>query len=355
MSLPLNIRSFAALCTLLAALLSALTVPGADVAVAADTAPAVVNLYSARHYGPLEATFKQFTAETGIEVRLSQGSVQSLLERLRAEGASTPADVFFSIDAGGLALAANEGLLQPVQSAVLQEAIPAGLRDPNHRWFALTQRVRTLVYNPAKVKPTELSTYEALADPKWRGRLCLRPASHIYTLSLTASLIVAQGPAKAAEVVKGWVANNPRYIDSDSRILETLAAGGCDVAIVNHYYLGRELAKNAAFPIKLLWANQQDRGVHLNVSGMGVTANARNQANAIKLIEWLATQGQGDQLAALATSLPGGNDEFPVNPKAPVLPRIAAFGPFKADPLPLSDYGRLQADALKLLQEAKYQ
>lgn len=313
----------------------------------------VVYVYSARHYGPMEATFSKFTAETGIEVRLSQGSVQSLLERLRAEGKQSPADVFFSIDAGGLALAAEEGLLRPIQSPALEQAIPAELRDPQGRWFGLTQRVRTIVYHPDRVNPEELSTYAGLADPKWKGRLCLRPSSHIYTLSLVSSLIAADGREGALQTVQGWVANEPQFIDSDSQILSTIAAGGCDVAITNHYYLGQALAKDPAFPVKVFWANQDDRGVHRNISGMGVTAAARHPENAQKLIEWLATTGQGAS-AEDTTALPGGNNEFPANPQAPTLARIAAFGTFKTDPLPLAEYGKYQPEAVKLLQEAGY-
>lgn len=320
----------------------------------ASTGEQVVYVYSARHYGPMEATFSRFTAETGIEVRLSQGSVQSLLERLRAEGKQSPADLFFSIDAGGLAQAAEEGLLRPVQSSVLEQAIPTELRDPQGRWFALTQRMRTIVYHPERVQPEELSTYAALADPKWKGRLCLRPSSHIYTLSLVSSLIAADGREAALETVRGWVANEPQFIDSDSQILSTIAAGGCDVAITNHYYLGQALAKDPAFPVKVFWANQEGRGVHRNISGMGVTAAARHPEHAQKLIEWMATTGQGAD-ANDATALPGGNNEYPANPQAPILERIAAFGTFKTDPLPLAEYGTYQPEAVALLQEAGYQ
>ncbi len=314
----------------------------------------VVNVYSARHYGAMEAVFARFTEETGIVVRLSQGSVQSLLERLRAEGAQTPADVFFSIDAGGLDLAAEEGLLQPIESEVLTTNIPEDLRDPENRWFALSQRFRTIMYNPATVQPEELSTYEQLADPMWKGRLCLRPATHIYTISLVASLIAADGEAKAEAVVAGWVANEPQFIDSDTRILETIQAGGCDVGITNQYYLGRKLSEDPAFPVSLFWANQGEdgRGVHRNISGMGVTAAALNKDNAIALIEWLSQADKG-QLADV-DGIPGGNFEYPVNAEAPVNEIIAAFGEFTIDPLPLSEYGDLQEQAIALLERTGY-
>jgi iron(III) transport system substrate-binding protein len=313
----------------------------------------IVNVYSARHYGALEITFTKFTEETGIEVRLSQGSVQSLLERLRAEGKQTPADVFLSIDAGGLALAAEEGLLQPVESATLNANIPEQLRDPQGRWFGLSQRIRTIMYNPAKVTPAELSTYEALGDPKWKGRLCLRPATHIYTISLAASLIAAYGEEKAEAIVKGWVANAPQMIDSDDRILDTIAAGGCDVAITNHYYLARKLAKDPTFPVKLFWANQGDaeRGVHRNVSGMGVTAAAVNKDSAIALLEWMSAADKGQ---TPDFGLPGGNQEFPANPDAALTEVLKGFETPKIDSLPLNEFGTYQKAAVELLARAGY-
>jgi iron(III) transport system substrate-binding protein len=312
----------------------------------------VVNVYSARHYGAMEATFAKFTEETGIEVRLSQGTVQALLQRLEAEGTQTPADVFFSIDAGGLDLAAEKGLLQSVESAVLTEAIPEDLRDPDGYWFALSQRFRTLMVSTERVEAGAVTSYAGLADSQWKGRLCLRPATHIYTISLTASLIAEYGEADAEAIVAGWVANEPEYIDSDSRILETIAAGGCDVALTNSYYLGRILSEQPDFPVALVWANQgeAESGVHRNISGMGVTAAALNRDNAVQLIEWMATTGQ----AADETGIPGGNFEFPVNPTAEVNPVIAAWGEFTIDPLPLTDYGDQQEAAVALLERVGY-
>jgi iron(III) transport system substrate-binding protein len=312
----------------------------------------VVNVYSARHYGAMEAGFTAFTEATGIEVRLSQGSAQSILERLRAEGSQTVADVFFTIDAGGLDLAAEEGLLQPIESDIITAAVPEDLRDPDNLWFAVSQRMRTIMYNPDTVDASELSTYEQLADPMWNGRLCLRPATHIYTISLTGALINDLGEEAAEAVVAGWVANNPTYIDSDTRILETIAAGGCDVGLTNHYYLGRMLTEDPQFPVRLFWANQgeDERGVFRNISGVGVTAAALNVDNAVRLIEWMVTEGQ----AADETGIPGGNYEFPINPDAEPIPVIAEFGEFTIDPVPLTSYGDTQEAALALLERAGY-
>jgi iron(III) transport system substrate-binding protein len=308
----------------------------------------VVYVYSARHYGLMEPAFAKFTEETGIEVRFTFGKDAELRERLKAEGEFTPADVLFAVDAGNLWLAAQEGLLQPIQSEVLEKNIPAHLRDPENRWVALSLRVRTIAYHPDRVKPEELSTYEALADPKWKGRLCLRPSTKVYTQSLVASLIAHHGEEKAREIVAGWVANEPTYIDSDTRILETIAAGGCDVAIVNHYYLARLVNKDPNFPVKIFWANQDDRGVHVNVSGAGVTAHARHVENAIRLLEWLSTPA-GQRIFA------DGNFEYPANPEVEPHPLIAAWGTFKADTIQVSEFGRLQAAAIKLMDEVGYE
>lgn len=315
----------------------------------------VVNVYSARTYGAMEQAFVNFTEETGIEVRVSQGSVQSLIERLRAEGDQTPADVFFSIDAGTLDLAAEEGLLQPIESEILTTAVPEDLRDPDNHWFGISQRIRSIMYNSETVDVSELSTYEDLADEKWNGRLCLRPATHIYTISLTASLVAAYGEEEAQEIVQGWVNNNPQYIDSDTEILNTIAAGGCDVGLTNHYYLARLKSEDPEFPVEIFWANQGEdqRGVFRNVSGAGVTTSAVNFDNAVTLIEWLTTTGQ----ASDATGIPGGNYEFPVAVDAEINEVIATFGDFTElviDPMPLSEYGDYQSAAVTVLENAGY-
>ena len=327
---------------------AALTVCAALGCARADSTQ-VVNIYSARHYGAMEPMYAGFTAETGIQVRVSHGDLHSLLERLKAEGEQTVADAFFAVDAGGLWLAAEEGLLQSVTSPVIEQNVPEGLRDPQNRFFALSQRVRSIAYVPGRVDPAEISTYESLADSKWRGRLCLRPATNVYTQSLIASLIVAHGEARTEEIVRGWVANDPEYIDSDTRILQTVAAGGCDVGITNHYYLARLLRTDPDFPVRMLWANQDGRGVHSNGSGIGVTAAAANPGNAIKLIEWLS--GHAGQ-AADDSGLPGSNLEFPVNPEVAPHSILSDFGEWKADPMPLGEFGKYQADAVGLLQRA---
>ncbi|MCS6836790.1 MAG: extracellular solute-binding protein [Anaerolineae bacterium] len=333
----------------------------ASAALSLSLAPAlangrVVNLYSSRHYGAIEKPFQKFTAETGIEVRLSQGSPQALLERLRAEGRFSPADLFLAIDAGTLALAASEGLLQPVESEILDKNIPAQFKDPDNQWFSLAIRARTLVYNTDKVKPEELSTYEALVDPKWQGRLCMRPASHIYTISLVGSLIQRLGEEEAEEVVAGWVANNPIYIDSDTRMIENVAAGACDVAVVNHYYLARLRAQNpdSVKNVDIFWVNQGEGegGVFYNVNAVGVTKSALNVEEAIEFIEYFSSlEGQAPD----ETGFPGGNHEYPVNPEAEINEFVLQLGqPIFNTSFNLWEYGAFQAPALDLLERVGY-
>ena len=316
-----------------------------------DTAPAAaadeVVVYSARsHYGQ-EPAFEAFTKQTGIEIKSFGGNPSELFERLRAEGDKTPADVLISVDAGELWNAARAGLLAQIDAPQLQTNIPAHLRDPEHRWFGLTVRARTIMYNTQKVKPEELSTYEALGDPKWKNRLCLRTSTHIYNQSLLATMIKRYGEPKVEAMVRGWVANNPTLINSDTRILEAIAAGQCDVGLTNSYYLGRLLAKDPAFPVAPFWANQHTTGTHVNISGAGVTAHAKNRANAIKLIEFLS-RPEAQQLFV------DSNFEYPANPLAPVHPIIAKWGPFKQDDINIATAGELQAAAIKLADRAGY-
>jgi iron(III) transport system substrate-binding protein len=306
-----------------------------------------VMVYSARsHYGQ-EPAMEAFTRKTGIQVKSFGGDSGALFERLKAEGDRTQADVLISVDAGNLWNAARAGLLGKMDSPEVQANIPAHLRDPENRWVGLTVRARTIMYNTKKVKPEELSTYEALGDPKWKGRLCLRPSTHVYNQSLIATMIKRHGEAKTEAIVRGWVANNPILINGDTKVLEAVAAGQCDVALTNTYYLGRILAKDASFPVAAFWANQQTIGTHVNISGAGVTAHAKNRANAIKLIEFL-TSPEAQQMFADA------NFEYPANPQAGVNPVIARWGKFKQDDTNVAAAGEFQAAAVKLADRAGY-
>lgn len=307
-----------------------------------------VRVYSGRHYGE-EETFREFSRETGIDVEFLFGSDAELRERIRAEGENTQADVYMTVDAGNLYLAADEGIFQPLESGVLEDAIPESLRDPEGRWFGLGVRSRTIVYNPERVQPSELSTYEALSDPKWRGRVCMRDSSNVYTQSMVASLISHHGYAGAVDVLKSWVANDVEILGSDILVLETIEEGGCDVGIANHYYLARLLEDEPGFGVEIFWANQDERGVHVNVSGAGVTANADNPDLARRLLEWLATDGQEHFVYS--------NHEFPANPDVEPDPLVLEeFGnDFKRDPLGAAEYGSLNADAIRAMDEAGYE
>jgi iron(III) transport system substrate-binding protein len=326
--------------------LALLAIPAALPATATAQAGEVV-VYSARsHYGQ-EPAMEAFTKKTGIQVRSHGGDSAQLFERLRSEGERTPADVLISVDAGNLWNAARAGLLSKIDSPELNANIPAHLRDPENRWVGLTVRSRTIMYNTRKVKPEELSTYEALGDPKWKGRLCLRTSGHIYNQSLLATMIKRHGEAKVESVVKGWVANQPQLINSDTKILEAIAAGQCDVGVTNHYYLGRIVAKDPAFPVAAFWANQQTTGTHVNISGAGITAHAKNRANAIKLLEFLSSP-EAQQMFADA------NFEYPANPQAGVNAVIAKWGKFRQDDVNVAAAGEHQAAAVKLADRAGY-
>ncbi len=306
----------------------------------------VVRVYSGRHYG-VETAFDDFAKDTGIDVEFLFGSDADLRERLKTEGEDTLADVYLTVDASNLALAANSDLLQPLESPKLEQAVPANLQDPQNRWFALALRARTIIYNPERVDPAELSTYAALADPKWKGRLCLRNSTATYTQSLVASLIAHDGYDGAKAIVKGWVDNDPEMINSDPEIVRTVSKEGCDVAIVNHYYLAEELTKNPGLDAKIFWADQAGRGVHINISGAGVTKYADDPDLAQRFIEWLATDGQATFVAT--------SQEFPVNAAVPPSDLLKSFGTFKADQLEASRIGDLNAEATKLMDEVGYQ
>jgi iron(III) transport system substrate-binding protein len=324
----------------------ALLLPIALLAAAPARAAEEVVIYSARHYGQ-EAAFDAFTRATGIEIKMLNGDAGQMFERLKAEGDKTRADVLLTVDAGNLWNAARAGLLSPVTSAELTKNIPAHLRDPEHRWFGLTVRARTIMYSTKKVNPADLSTYEALGDPRWRGRLCLRNSSHIYNQSLLATMIKRHGVPRTEEIVRGWVANQPVLINGDTKILEAIAAGQCDVGVTNTYYLARILAKDPSFPVAPFWANQQSTGTHVNVSGAGVTAHAKNRANAVKLLEFLSSVPAQQMFAD--TSL-----EFPANPKAEVSPVVRAWGAFRQDDVNVAAAGELQAAATRLADRVAY-
>nr|WP_258867932.1 extracellular solute-binding protein [Alkalilimnicola ehrlichii] len=237
----------------------------------------VVTVYSSRNEHLIRPLFERFTEETGTQVRYVTDNEGPLMARLRAEGRNTPADVLMTVDAGNLWQATEMGLLRPTDSDVLENNIPEHLRDPEGRWFGLSVRARTIIYSTERVDPDELSTYADLADPKWEGRLCLRTSNKVYNQSLVATMIAHHGAERAEEIVRGWVNNLAvRPFSDDTATMRAVAAGQCDVAIVNTYYFGRLQRENPDIPLALYWANQEAEGVHVNVSGAGITRHAKN-------------------------------------------------------------------------------
>ena len=309
-----------------------------------DEGPAV-QVYSARSYGAEEA-YARFTEETGIDVEFLNGNDAELRERLEAEGEDSPADVYMTVDVANLALAAEQGLLQPVQSTELEEAVPASLRDPQDRWFGLSERARVIIYDEDQVDPSELSTYAALGDPKWEDELCLRTSTSAYTQSLVASIIAHSGPEVAREVVDGWVANDPQIFANDNEIVRTVAAGGCAIGVTNHYYVARELAKDPDLGVGVHFPNQETTGTHVNISGAGVTAFADDVPEATQFLEWLATEGQSQFV--------DGNFEYPVNRSVEPVETLVELGDFRRDELNVGELGDFNAEAVQILTDAGY-
>lgn len=315
-------------------------------ATAAPSEPVVV--YSARNEQLIKPLFDAYTAATGQPVRWVTDKEGPLLARLNAEGADTPADLLLTVDAGNLWFAAEQGLLRATRSAALEAAIPAHLRDPDGRWFGLSVRARTMVYAPARVQAGELVGYADLALPKWRGRLCLRTSQKVYNQSLVAMLIGELGAARAREVVSGWVANLATApFASDNQVIEAIAAGQCDVGLVNTYYYARLRAARPDLPVALAWADQAGSGVHVNISGAGVTRHAKQPQAAQRLLEWLASPVAQQMFAAQ-------NLEFPADPRVAADPQVAAWGTFKPSTRNLREAGARQAEAVMLMDAVGY-
>ena len=282
-------------------------------------------VYSARKYQLVEQLFQEYGRERGIEVKSVTDDGAPLIQRLTAEGAASPADVFISVDAGDLWRATEAGLLAPVKSPMLEAAIPAHLRDPEGHWFGLAVRARTIAYSTERVKPSELSTYAALGDARWKGKLCLRSGKAVYNQSLVAMMIGDNGEAATERLVRSWVANlAAEPFSNDTLLLKAIAAGQCDVGIVNTYYLGRLQHEVPGFPVQIFWADQGGRGTHVNISGGGVTAHAKNRAEAIRFLEWLASPAIQQRFAAV-------NFEFPANAERRSTARGQGLGQVRAE------------------------
>jgi iron(III) transport system substrate-binding protein len=324
---------------------SAATSSEAEATAADSEVGDTVTVYLGRHYG-IEPVFESFTEATGIEVRFTTGGDPELRERLIAEGANTPADVVITADAANIELSAQADVLAAVDSEALAGAIPAELRSPDNLWFSLSQRARVVIYSTERVTDAP-TTYADVGDPRWQGRLCLRPSTHPYTQSLAASIIAAEGEERAAEIVASWVANDPLYINSDTDMYLAVEAGDCDMALANSYYLGRLQTEDPDFPVAIQWPEQDGRGAHVNVSAGAVTANAPNPEAAQALLEWLATEGQSEFVDV--------NFEYPADPNVATNELVASWGEFTSDLEVVHRLGELNPMAVEQLSVAGYE
>lgn len=328
--------------TLLLAFLFVAAVPG-------YAANQELNVYSSRHYPSDDALYAGFTKATGIKVNRIEAGEDALIERMRNEGARSPADIFITTDAGRLWRAEQLDLLQPVKSAALEARVPANFREPGGRWFGFSMRARVIAYNKAKVQPSEIASYESLADPKWRGRICVRSGTHVYNLSLMGAMIEHLGEQQAeawAKAVKQNLARAPKGGDTDQ--IKGVAAGECDVAITNHYYYARLAKSNkaedkaVAEKVGLAFPNQATWGTHVNISGAGVAKHAPHRDAAVKFLEYLVSDAAQRHFAA-------GNNEWPVVAGAEAAnPVLASFGDFKHDRVNVAVFGRHQPVAQRI-------
>ncbi|MFR0674001.1 extracellular solute-binding protein [Enterobacterales bacterium AW_CKDN230030176-1A_HGKHYDSX7] len=310
-----------------------------------QAADAIV-VYSSRIDELIKPVFDAYTAETGVPITFITDKEAPLMQRIKAEGQNGVADLLLTVDAGNLWQAEQMGILQPIESPVIEQNIPAQYRAASRAWTGLSLRARTIAYSTERVDPASLSTYEALADKEWEGRLCLRTAKKVYNQSLTATLIENHGEQQAEQIVKGWVNNlSTDVFSDDTAVLQAIEAGQCDVGVVNTYYYGRLHKQQPDLPIKLFWPNQNDRGVHVNLSGIGLTRYAPHPEAATKLVEWMT----GAQAQKLFADI---NQEFPANPKVEPSAEVAAWGTFKADDIPVEVAGQRQAEAIKLMDRA---
>lgn len=315
----------------------------------------VVNLYSARHYDTDTRIYESFTKKTGIKVNLIEAEADKLIERIKSEGANSPADLLITVDAGRLWRAQEDGILQAVSSKVLDAAVPSYLRSPGGYWYGLSKRARVIVYNKDKVKPSELSTYENLTDAKWKGRLLTRSSTSIYNQSLTGSMLAAHGEKDTEAWAKGIVANLARQPEgNDTAQIKAVASGAGDLTFVNTYYVARLIKsdkpedKEIASKIGVFFPNQNDRGTHINISGGGVVKTAPNRAAAIQFLEHLVSRESQEIFA-------GSNNEYPVLQGVATDSVVVSFAnylpgkKFKEDKLNAAEIGRLNGNALKVM------
>ena len=324
----------------------------ADTGAEQDTT--TLNVYSARKEDLIAPLLDRFTDETGIEVKLLTAKAGALLSRLESEGRNTPADLLITVDAGNLQRAKESGVFQAIDSATLSDRIPSNLRDVDDQWFGLSQRARVIFTHNERVEDGAITSYADLADPKFKGRICIRSSDNVYNQSLVASLIAAKGEKWTEEWANGLVANMARKPQGGDRDqIRAVAAGECDIAVANTYYYGAmqngsDTDREAADAVRLVWPNQDDRGAHVNVSGAGMVAASDKTEAVTQLLEFLTTEESQEWYAQV-------NNEFPVRPDVPAAETLAQWGEFQADDLNLSKLGELNPDAVKLMDRAGWQ
>lgn len=312
----------------------------------------VLNLYTSRHYDTDDSLYQNFTDLTGVRVNMIEAGADELIERIKTEGANSPADILMTVDAGRLWRAQQEDLFEPIQSSVLDSAIPDNLRDPAGHWYGFTTRARVIMYHRDRVNPNDISTYQDLADPQWRGKLLIRTSSNIYNLSLTGALIHHLGEEATEEWARGIAANLARTpTGGDTDQIRALAAGEGDLAVANTYYLARLMRSEdpadraVAAQVGVIFPNQDSFGTHVNISGAGVLRNSPNRQAAIQYLEYLA----GLEAQAIFAE---GNNEYPVVEGAEITPELESFGTFQADTLNASIFARNNQAALQLMDRA---
>ena len=314
------------------------------------TSWAELTVYSARKEHLIKPLLDQFAYIKNIKIKLVTGKDEALIERIRT--GKEDADVLFLADAGNLNYAAQKGVLQPFRSTLISKLVPAEWQANTAEgiyWTALSLRARTIIYNSNNVTPDQLSSYEQLAAPAWKGRLCLRTSKKVYNKSLISSFILYHGKEKTKEIIKGWVTNlAAKPFAKDSQVIKAVLHGQCDIGIVNTYYLGREQAQNAKYAVKLFWANQSERGTHVNVSGAGIVSGTNHPELSKQLIEWLLSPEAQSTYAR-------SNKEYPILDNIELDPIVSAWGPFKKDATSLHALSTLQLQAIKLMREAGYQ
>ncbi len=314
-----------------------------------------VNVYSSRHYDTDLALYDDFTAATGIEVNLIEAGADALIERIKSEGEYSPADVLITVDAGRLWRAEEAGILDNIQSDILDERVPENLRHPDGLWFGLSKRARVIIYNKAAGKPGHLDTYADLAHPSNKGKVCIRSSSNIYNISLMAGIVSHEGADGAENWAKGVVDNFARTPQSnDTGQIEAVASGECGIALINTYYLARYAAssnpdtKAIADAVGIVFPDQEGRGTHVNISGAGVVKSAPNKENAIRFIEYLTEAKAQEYLA-------NGNNEYPVVPGVAPAAVVVSLGSFKEDELNAAMLGQNQAEAVRVFDRAGWQ